>query len=287
VSEPDAIRALRRQLGRRLAEQRKNAGYAQREFARRISYARSTLSTVESGVQRAGRTFWQACDHVLATGGQFEQGYDQILAQQAAERHDTHARAHAPADADRGLRAAAPGEALRAYWALGWPTVADGDVIELVTGTVLDALAVPRTAGTLAASWWQGTGGTVDQIRGLPALPNPGQALAVITCAGQSFFLTAAGSFPWASQDHADIPRTASAPLIDWHSAGSRIPAPPGTDRNGEQATWAHLPSGRIQLPAPVMLLDLLAKAMAATSRGTQILVLSSGVRAVPFLDGR
>jgi DNA-binding XRE family transcriptional regulator len=142
VSDSAAVRALRRELGRRLAAARKDAGYAQRDLARRISYARSTLSTVESGIQRAGRAFWEACDD---------------------------APAPVPGQQREGLRAAALPEALRAYRALGWPVVSDGSVAELVTGTVLDALQVPQAAGILAACWWQATGGS---------RPDPGPASA-------------------------------------------------------------------------------------------------------------
>jgi hypothetical protein len=76
--------------------------------------------------------------------------------------------------------------ALLAYGALGWPTVANGEVVELVTGTVLGALEVPRVAWMLAACWWRCSGGTADMIRGLPALPDPRQALAVIACGDRS-----------------------------------------------------------------------------------------------------
>ncbi len=279
MSESEEVAALRRELGRRLAAARKDAGYAQREFAQRISYARSTLSTVESGAQRAGRTFWQASDQVLATGGQFEQGYDQIRALQDTERQQAHALARGEPG---GLRAAEPGDALRAYQSLGWPAAADGRVIGLATGTVLDALAVPQTAGTLAASWWHATGGIADPIRKLPALPDPRHALAVIACAGQSYFLTAAGTFPWAGCDNARVPPGAGVPFIAWHSAGSQIPAPPGIDRDGHQATWDQLPSSPMRLPPPVLVLDLLAKALAATSHGPCTLTLASSVLVVP-----
>lgn len=240
---------------------------------------------MESGIQKAGRLFWQACDRVLGTGEQFEQSYDHIRALQAAERCQAQTSAQLRGADAGGLRAPRPGEALAAYQALGWPVTADGEVMELVTGTGFDALAVPLTAGMLAASWWQSTGGTADQLRGLPALPDPRLALAVTTCAGQSFFLAAAGSFPWTSQDRADVPRTADAPFIGWHSGGSRIPAPPGVSPDGQRAAWSHLPSGPMQLPPPVMLLDLLAKAMAVLSPGAQTLTLPGGVRAVPVLD--
>ena len=102
MSESEAVRALRRQLGRQLATARKDAGYVQREFARRISYARSTPSTVESGVQRAGRVFWETCDEVLRTGGKFAEGYDRIRTQQAADRRDVARRASASEQASEG-----------------------------------------------------------------------------------------------------------------------------------------------------------------------------------------
>jgi transcriptional regulator with XRE-family HTH domain len=281
VTDSDAVRALRRQLGRRLAALRTDARYTQREFAHRISYARSTLSTVESGVQRAGRPFWQACDRVLHASGAFERGYDEIQAQQAAERQD--ARAPTPGQADIGLPAAATlNEALHAYQALGWPTVAHGRTAELVTGTVLDALEVPRPAGILAASWWQATAGAADPIRDLPALPDPRRSLAAIASADRLFFLTAAGSFPWTQQGRNDVPLAANAPLIGWHSGGSQIPAPPGTGTDGNPATWAYLPTESIQLPSPAMLLHLLAKAIAVMSQEPQQLTLPNGVHVIP-----
>lgn len=286
VGESEEVRALRRRLGRQLATARKDAGYAQREFARRISYARSTVSTVESGVQRAGRVFWETCDDALRTGEEFAQGYDSIRAQRASERRDAAKRAAAPEHAGDGLRAATAGEALLAYQALGWPAVADGGVAELVTGTVLDALEVPRAAGILAACWWRCSGGAADMIRGLPALPDPRQALAVIACGESFYFLVAAGSCPWAGQDMAsDLLGAVAAPVVGWHSGGSRIPAPPTGARDGMNAAWAYLPRRGIELACPVMLLDLLAKAAAA--QRPQALALSGGVQAVPVLGGR
>lgn len=91
-AKPDEIAGQRRELGRRLAAARNAARYTQRDFARRIGYARSTLSTVESGVQRAGRSFWEACDRVLRTPGTFADGYDLLRAAQAAARRDARAR---------------------------------------------------------------------------------------------------------------------------------------------------------------------------------------------------
>lgn len=286
MSESEATRTLRRELGRQLAAARKEASYAQREFARRIHYARSTLSTVESGVQHAGRAFWEACDSVLGTGGLFVQGYDRIRDQQAAEREESHRSSllsgQEPAWlAFQGLRATTLEEALPAYRALGWPVEADGIVAELVTGTVFDALEVPRPAGILAANWWERTGGTADPIRGLPALPDPRRSLVAVAYEDQFFFLATAGSYPWAGQHPAaSTEDPADAPTVRWHS-GTRIPAPPAPSRDGQPAAWAYLPAGEILLPSPVMLLDLLAKASAATWRTKWALTLPDGVLAI------
>jgi DNA-binding XRE family transcriptional regulator len=285
MSDSDTVKDLRRQLGRRLAKVRKDAGYAQREFAARINYARSTLSTVESGIQRAGRDFWQACDRVLRTGKEFEAAYERIRAQQAAE----HRIAPVSAREQEGdcLPAATLDEAVHVYQALGWPVVIGAGTAALVTGTVLDALEVPRAAGILAASWWHATAGTADEIRGLPALPDPRHALAMITCTDRSYFLAAAGAYPWPrlppqSPSKSVDPGSADRPAVIWHSCGSQIPAPPGTGPDGQPATWAWLPAEPVQLASPVMLLDLLAKAVAATQQQPPALSLRGDIRAVP-----
>jgi DNA-binding XRE family transcriptional regulator len=282
VSETEAVRGLRRGLGRRLATARKKAGYTQREFAQRISYSRSTLSTVESGIQRAGRPFWQACDRVLGTGTEYEHGYDQVRAQQHADHARREAAAPSVGSEGSALRAATVSQATAAYQTQGWVIKTNGNQASLVTGTVLDALEVPHAAGMLAASWWQGTSGTPDPIRGLPALPDPRRALAVISCAERCYFLAAAGLFPWAERSLPQDPGTRDKPIIRWHSGGSPIPAPPGIDPEGQPATWIFLPAGPPQLAAPVMLLDLLAKALAATAHRPRTLALASNVLVVP-----
>lgn len=281
MAESVEVRELRRELGRQLAAARKEAGYSQREFAHRISFARSTLSTVESGIQRAGRGFWEACDRVLGTGDQFQLGYDGIRQRLATERQNAAALRAQPDQRRTGLAAATLAEALPAYRALGWPVATADDSAYLETGTVLDALAVPRSAGLLAACWWLGTGGAADLIRNLPALPDPTQALAVITCGSQSYFLAAAGLSPFA-----DLPspgHEVEGPTIVWHSGGARIPAPPTSGPDGQQASWAYLPPGRMQLATPVLLLDLLAKAAAATWPEPHALTLAGGVQVLPL----
>lgn len=281
MAESADVRELRHNLGRQLAAARKSAGYTQREFATRIRFARSTLSTVESGIQRAGRGFWEACDRVLGTGDQFRLGYDRIRQRVAAERQNALALRLQPQRRRAGLAAATLAEALPAYQALGWPVVTEDDSAYLETGTVLDALAVPAPAGLLAACWWLGTGGTADVIRKLPALPDPQQALMVITSGSQSYFLAASGPFPFAGLPGPG--QESAGPAIVWHSGGSRIPAPPAPGPGGQQAGWAYLPRGQIHLAAPVLLLDLLAKAVAATWPESQTLTLAEGVQVVPL----
>lgn len=280
MSEPDPIREQRRALGRRLAAARKQAGYSQREFASRISYARSTVSTVESGVQRAGPSFWQACDRVLRTGGTFTQGFDQLRARQSATRPSPADRPHNAGPDLARLRAAALADAHAAYQALGWPVTVLGDTAELATGVALDALEVPKAAGRLAMCWWRHADGLADAIPRVPVLPGHGHALAVIACASSFFFLAAPGCCPW-DDDHADDMQQAEhEPVIRWHSSGSSVPAPPSADRDGQRASWAYLPDVDVELACPVILLDLLARAVAA-AREPGALVLPGNIRAV------
>jgi DNA-binding XRE family transcriptional regulator len=286
ICDPGSILALQRALGRQLAIARKDRGFAQRELAQRISYARSTVSTVESGVQRAGRAFWEACDLALRTGSRFVHGYERIQSQLAADRQRATSPVHSVEQPGGGLRAATLGEALQAYEALGWPTVTNAGSAELVTGTALDALEVPRVAGMLAASWWRSTGGIADDIRGLPALPDPEQALAAISCRDRVFFLTAAGFCPWTDTTlTANSSSSRTAPVVSWHSGRGKIPAPPSYDGNGNPATWAYPPPTVIQLASPIMLLDLLAKAIGSAQQDPQALALLGGVLAVPALN--
>lgn len=155
--------------------------------------------------------------------------------------------------------------------------------LELVTGAAADALEVPRAAGMLAIHWWLYTDGHPDELRGLPSLPAPAQAMAVIAAGDSSYFLAQAGACPWTSQDPA-VTRTADRagqPVIRWHSSASRIPFPAG---DGHEPTWAHLPARTLRLPNPAVLLHLLATATAALQHGPQMLTLPGNVLAIPIL---
>lgn len=174
------------------------------------------------------------------------------------------------------------------YTDLGWPVERRDGRVELITGTVIDALEVPCAAGILAASWWCYTEGHPDPIRGLPALPDPRHALAVIAAADRHFFVVRTGGCPWRVQDPVTTAVTAdsSATVIRWHSRGSRIPAPTDpagdSDWNEARPVWAYLPSRGARLPTAAILLHLLATAAATTRLGPHMLALDEGVLAIP-----
>ncbi len=179
-------------------------------------------------------------------------------------------------------------EAFVAYRALGWPAGEHDGRLELVTGSVIDVLEVPRAAGTLAARWWLHSEGAADEVRGLPTLPDPRHALAVIAAGERLFFIAAAGDCPWHAEDPVTT-RTSSRPdvaVIKWHSNGSRIPAPPGKG-DADPAEWAHVPDRGVRLARPAVLLHLLAAAAATVRHGPQMLALPGGVLAVPALGGQ
>jgi len=158
-----------------------------------------------------------------------------------------------------------------------------GGRLELVTGTTVDALEVPRAAGMLAIQWWLYTDGHPDELRGLPSLPAPAEAMAVIATADSFYFLAQSGTCPWTTQDPAVTRTTGQAgqPVIRWHSSASRIPFPTA---NGHEATWAHLPTRAMRLPNPAVLLHLLATATAALQHGPHMLTLPGNVLAIPIL---
>jgi hypothetical protein len=181
-------------------------------------------------------------------------------------------------------------EAVTSYADLGWPAEDRDGSTELVTGTVIDALEVPRAAGILAASWWRYTEGYPDVVRGLPGLPDPRHALAVIAAGDKHLFLVRAGECPWHIQDPATTAATTTsgAAVIRWHSRGSRIPVPPdqadSVPRSGVQPVWAHRPGRGIRLPEASVLIHLLATAAAVTKLGPHMLALDEGVLAIPAL---
>jgi transcriptional regulator with XRE-family HTH domain len=273
--EPAAIRSLRRELGQELATRRRMAGFTQAQLGRKVGYSRSTVSTVESGRQDVPRRFWEACDELLGTSGAMAGRFDRIQHAHAAERRSAAGATARHLPAPRVPESAGP-EDIAAYAQLGWPVTQGLAGLELETGSVLDALELNRPAGALAVHWWLGSGGTADQVRGLPALPPPAEALAVTVTDTSFFFLVQSGACPWHARERFPAP-PAEAGLIRWHAEGSRIPVPPGPG-----AAWVHTPAAGFRPVNPIPLLDLLAKAAAAVRRQPGALALHDGVLAVP-----
>ncbi len=294
VTSADRIWQMRRELGRELAARRKAAHLSQAELARLTGKSRSAISTLESSLGSAmGRTFWQRCDEVLGTREMFTRRWDRIhhevdaaRAAVATARRQESGRAlggsdRTPLQALRDLPAGPGGlsAARDLYRHLGWPLAPGGAELELATGMVADALEVAAPAGLLAIQWWRDSGGAADVVRGLPALPRPGQALAVIASGQRRYFLVRPGRSPWPNPlPVPTAPKPMGQSVIRWHSAGGRVPLPPGHTGEGERAEWEHLPPRAMRLPSPFALLGLLAKAATVVKDGNDALSLTGGV---------
>lgn len=290
LRESDAIAAARRELGRQLAARRKAAGYVQRELGRLVGYSRTAIANAEIGSTSFGRQLWERADQVLGTGELFARGYDRIQAQKAAEsRAGVQRLAYAGGyqetnHAVDNLESPTLSRARQAYLQRGWPVEEDTTGrLQLLTGTVIDVLEVPRQAGLVAMGWWLYTRGVPDEIRGLPALPDPADALAVIIAGAVCYFLTRSGACPWTRRDigSASDVRSASPVVVRWHADEGSVPVPPSPLDDGVHAAWAHIPSAEGQLPSPMALLHVLAQATASTTEGMGLL-LPGGIRVVP-----
>jgi len=284
MNDSEIVRVLRRDLGRALKQARGAAGFSQAQLARKTGYARSTVSTVESGSQNVPRIFWERSDAALGTGASLIARYDR-LAQRRIAGHQHAAAANGGARQDRrGLAAGTAAEAVMAYRQLGWQVDYAAGHVELVCGNAVEALEVPRAAGVVALHWWLHTGGSPDEIRGLPALPGPQDALAVVADGDRFLFLVQPGACPWAGPDLAVAvpPRDPPGGAVRWHAGGSRIPVPPSRDSRGRQVAWAYPPPGQVRLADPIILLDLLAKAVALAGHRRHVLTFPGGISVVP-----
>src|SRR5215475_11581734 len=136
MNDSECARALRRDLGRALKEARSVAGYSQAQLARKTGYARSTVSTVESGSQNATRVFWERSDAALGAGSSLIARYDRLARGRVARFPHAAAGTGGPGEgeAGRGLNAGVAAEAVAAYRQLGWPVEHTGGRVELVCG---------------------------------------------------------------------------------------------------------------------------------------------------------
>jgi hypothetical protein len=275
---------LRREMGRELAGKRQQAGLTQEEFAALTGRdGRSTVSHAETGEGDTSREFWVITDRLLGTDGFFASCHDLIGEYlQPGKRAAIARNGSGELRCHPALKSADPRTALAGYRRLGWPVGKTGGRLVLVTGTAADVLEVSRTAGAVAAAWWQETGGTENVARGLPALPVPGSSLAVIDTGERWYFLVAAGGFPWESSDLCGTGPAAGPVAVRWHAAGSSIPVPP-SQTGKAAARWACLPVSVLRPAPPLAVLDLLGRAAAMTSApGT--LKLPGGALAAPAL---
>jgi hypothetical protein len=287
MNDSEAVRALRRDLGRALKKARWAAGYSQAQLARKTGYARSTVSTVESGSQNVPRTFWERSDAALGTGTALLDQYNRLTRQRFATIPPPATGAgcqEEPGQAGRGLDSPIADEAVTACRQLGWRAEYGGGQIELVCGSGVEALEVPRPAGVVALHWWLYTGGAPDEIRGLPALPGPQGSLAAIAAGDRYLFLVQPGACPWAGPDLAVATPAGHPPgaTVRWHTDGSRIPAPPSRDAHGQRVEWAYPPPGQVQLADPIVLLDLLVKAVAVAGHRRHLLTFPGGISVLP-----
>jgi len=280
-------RSVRRDLGRRLAAARQTAGLTQRQLAEAVRYSRSTVSNAEIGHPDVARLFWTRCDRVLPSGQAFTPAFDQLKAAERAAARPPGDRPQAFRQARQALSSAGLAAALAGYADLGWPAEAAGERADLLTGDVIDALEVPRHWGVLAASLWRLSQGRCDLVRGLPALPRPARALAVIAAGHRWYFLAAAGGCPWADPEAAPgdgLPGDGlpSGQAIRWHARGGRIPAPPSRLPRDQAATWVCLPAQVPRLAPAIGLVGLLGTAAAMAGPDSAALTLPGGARVVP-----
>ncbi|WP_309232008.1 helix-turn-helix domain-containing protein [Micromonospora tarensis] len=147
AAPPPELAQARADLGKRLAEARKSAGYTQETLAPLTHYVRSTIANVERGRQSIGRDFWVRCDEILQTGGVLAVEYDRlrVLVTRSTAGHFDDGRARG---ATVATRTETPGPTALSLLA---PQAANGDfapqtyVVDLwaPAGRFFPGLAIP------------------------------------------------------------------------------------------------------------------------------------------------
>jgi Helix-turn-helix domain len=132
----DDVAPLRRALGDLLAAHRAISGLTQRELARAIGYARTTVGTAEAGHRQPARAFWVRCDDQLGAGGELLRAYEALAVGQQRKRSALAAQ-------DRAQRVAR-----------GW-TASGPMAAAAVPGGSDDSFVVPLSA---ALAGWELTG---------------------------------------------------------------------------------------------------------------------------------
>jgi hypothetical protein len=282
AADPEAAARMREEMGRALAERRRAADLSQDALGELIGYHRTQVSHAETACRDdIQREFWQAVDRVFKSGRYFTSRYDRM---RACMEPVSQVRVPA-AELKTGivLQADDIAEAFAAYRRFTWPVTDSGDRVELVTGTITDALEVAPATGRLAAHWWQETGGREDVARGLPPLPPPASSLAVVDTGEHWYFLVRSGVDLWSGDGDGRSGTTPDTVTVRWHAAGGRILLPPSAAGEGS-ASWACLPSRGVRLAPPLAVLSLLGRA-AAMTRTPGVLTLSGGMIVAPARD--
>ncbi|BCJ55876.1 hypothetical protein Asp14428_73510 [Actinoplanes sp. NBRC 14428] len=75
MADPQAVRAAWHDLGRLLAEKRRAANLSQQALGDQTNYSRSSIGSIETGLQHVNRTFWETADNLLHAGGDLVAGY--------------------------------------------------------------------------------------------------------------------------------------------------------------------------------------------------------------------
>ncbi|MGH3736896.1 MAG: helix-turn-helix domain-containing protein [Micromonosporaceae bacterium] len=80
MDDAEAMTEARRALGGSLASFRRAAGLNQEQLAVRVGYRRSSVANIETGRQRAPRSFWERCEAELGAHGALVRGYEDLEA---------------------------------------------------------------------------------------------------------------------------------------------------------------------------------------------------------------
>jgi tetratricopeptide (TPR) repeat protein len=85
MADSAAVRNAMRSLGLKLKSLRQAACLSQESLAAKVQYGRSTVATVEVGLQNAGEAFWQRADLAVAANGELLGAYRALADLRAAE----------------------------------------------------------------------------------------------------------------------------------------------------------------------------------------------------------
>lgn len=96
MADPRAVRAAWHDLGRLLAEKRRAANLSQQALADQTNYSRSSIGSIETGLQHVNRTFWKTADDLLHANGELVARYQAAEALQRS--HQRPAKRARPSD---------------------------------------------------------------------------------------------------------------------------------------------------------------------------------------------